>query len=1051
MYAAVRIEGAIFSPDVLDRLEDQPGQHPADFGLPDACRLKDEIARAWAEAQALWRLFQRKLAALPLDNPATRETRQLWVLPLLGLLGWRLEFQARHTELNGKLYPISHRVANRGGMVVHVLGWRDPAGLDRKAEPRAGAPRLSAHAMVQEVLNLGEEFYGLVSNGRVLRLLRDSSRLVRLSCLEFDLERIFGDGLFADFALLWRLLHASRLPARREQAAQCWLERYHQDSLDAGSRIRAGLSKAVEQALKGLANGFIRHPANGALRERLQCGALGADGLHQQLLRLIYRLLFLMVIEERGLVFPPGVEARRREVFERFYSLQRLRRLSERPHLADHRHADLWPALCSTFGLFEVGGPGAKLGLAPLAGELFGRDAIADLAGCALSNDALLEALRALNLYAHPDSGQLCRVNYGALNVEELGSVYEGLLEYAPVLLWQGAQPLFDFKRGDDRANTGSHYTPDELVQPLLQHSLDHLVAERLRLPDRAAREAALLDLRVADVACGSGHILLAAARRIATALAVQRTGEEQPAPSAYRAAIRDVIRQCIYGVDLNPLAVELCKVALWLEAHVPGEPLSFLDHHVKCGNAIVGAVRREDVARRGVPDEAFKTLPGDDKETAAALRQRNKAERAGQGSLDFDPEVERCLEAILGDWRSLDLMPDHTPEQVEAKAARFIALSQAPEARLMKQLASLPIAQFYLPKRAGQPDLHVTEEAFRHYWQGARRPEGPAVEAALAVAERKRFFHWFLEFPEVMARGGFDCVVGNPPYMGGQELSGAYGHPFCNYVRWEYAPAGLSDLVVYFVRRIFGLLRHGGFMAFLTTNSIKDGDVRKDGLEQVVRRGGCISFAMRGVRWPGRANLVVSVLAICNGGVAISKVLDGEIVCQISAFLEEAEREDQPSDLSSNAEKLFQGIIFLGDGFVLSEEEAQVLVDANKKNSEVIFPLMNGHELNNEPLQQPRRKIINFSDWSAGAAARYEEPFRRIDRLVRSVRAKNNRAVYREKWWLFGELRPKLMSKLSGLDHCFIAAANTKYLSFSRVRTGTVFTHTIFVFATDR
>src|ERR1019366_3965501 len=156
------------------------------------------------------------------------------------------------------------------------------------------------------------------------------------------------------------------------------------------------------------------------------------------------------------------------------------------------------------------------------------------------------------------------------------------------------------FEQGDERAATGSHYTPDDLVQPLIKHSLDYLIAERLKAPDP---ETELLDLRVADIACGSGHILLAAARRIATELAVVRTGEEQPSPAAFRAAVRDVIRTCIYGVDFNPLAVELCKVALWLEAHNPGQPLNFLDHHIKCGNAIVGYVRREEVDK-GVPDE---------------------------------------------------------------------------------------------------------------------------------------------------------------------------------------------------------------------------------------------------------------------------------------------------------------------------------------------------------------------------------------------------------------------------------------------------------------
>lgn len=1048
MFPSLRIEGALLAAELLERIEALPGQRPADFGLDAAAQVKDEIAQAWVRAQVLWRRFRRVLDALPPQYPATRETRQRWVLPLLGLLGYRLQGLAQAEVLEGRPYPLSHRAPDRAGTVVHVLGWHDPAGLDRRPPPRPGAPRLSAHALLQEYLGRSEGLYGLLSNGRVLRLLRDSPRLVRPSCLEFDLERLFGEGLFADFALLWRLLHASRLPVRRELAPSCWLERYHQDSLAAGSRIRAGLSRAVEQALKGLANGFLQHPANGALRERLRDGALDTEALHQQLLRLIYRLLFLMVIEERGLVFPPGLDARRRGIYTRCYGLQRLRRLSEQRHLADSRHADLWPALLSTFALFEAGASGPKLGLAPLAGELFSPTAIADLAACALGNDALLPALRALSLYPQPGSGQLVRVNYGALNVEELGSIYEGLLEYAPVILWQGARPVFDFRRGEGRAHTGAHYTPDELVQPLLQHSLEHLVAQALKAPDPAA---ALLALRVADVACGSGHILLAAARRIAVALARVRSGEDQPSPAAFREAVREVIRRCIYGVDLNPLAVALCKLALWLEAHVPGEPLGFLDHHIKCGNAIVGSVRRENLARRGVPDEAFRCLPGDDREVAAALRRRNRAARRGQAGLDFDPPVLSALDVAVHDWQALDAMPERNPQEVAARQARCIALSQSPAAQWMRRLAALPIAQFYLPKRAGQEALFVTEDFFRACCRGTSALQGPAVEAAEALAARKRFFHWFLEFPEVMARGGFDCVLGNPPYLGGQALSGTYGQSFCSYMRWEYAPVGMSDLVVYFVRRMFDLLRPGGFMAFLSTNSIKDGDVREGGLEQILRLGGCINFAERGIEWLGRANMVVAAVAVSRGEALVSKVLDGKAVLQINDFLEEGEKQGLPGRILSNVGKMFQGCIFLGDGFVLTNDDAEALITANGKNGQVIFPLINGQELNNEPMQQPVRKIINFFDWPAEVAARYIEPFCRVERLVRPVRTSSNRAVYREKWWLYAEPRPGLSSKLKRLKECFVVAANTKYLNFSRVQAGIVFTHTTFVFPSDR
>ena len=247
-----------------------------------------------------------------------------------------------------------------------------------------------------------------------------------------------------------------------------------------------------------------------------------------------------MVIEERDLVFPPDAPKPQRDIHHKFYSVSRLRRLSEKRYLADPRRHDLWLALQACFRLFEADGPGARLGIAPLAGDLFSPEAMGPLAGCTLGNDVLLGCLRALGLYRHPDSGQLIRVNYAALNVEEFGSVYEGLLEYQPEFTGEDRELRFEFRRGDQRASTGSHYTPDDLVQPLIRHSLDHLIAERLQADDS---DAALLGLRVADIACGSGHILLAAARRIATELAVVRTGEEQPSPPAYRAALRDAIR----------------------------------------------------------------------------------------------------------------------------------------------------------------------------------------------------------------------------------------------------------------------------------------------------------------------------------------------------------------------------------------------------------------------------------------------------------------------------------------------------------------------------
>ena len=1041
-YPSIRIEGAILSPDILDRIEDAAGQRPADFGLATGGKVKDEIARAWADAQDYWRIFQRKLDAMKPDAAAATETRNLWMVPLLGLLGYQVEYQARGVELNGKTYAISHRAVNRGQTPIHVIGYREPSGLDRK--PEKAALRMSAHAMAQEYLNLHDEVYGVVTNGRLLRLLRDTSRLVKLTYLEFDLDRIFSDGLFADFALLFRVLHASRLPVTKEAAAESFIERYHQDSLDAGARIRDGLSRAVEQAILNFANGFLAHPDNAELRDAIAAGRLTPAEFYQHLLRLIYRLLFLLVIEERDLVFAPRAGAAKREIYRRYYSLQRLRRLAEKRHLADRRQHDLWLSLLATFRLFEDGRGGELLDIAPLAGDLFSPNAIGFFPRCTLGNDVLLGCLRALGLYQHPDSRQLIRVNYGALNVEEFGSVYEGLLEYEPEFLAHGSRIEFAFVQGNQRAATGSHYTPDDLVQPLLKHSLDYLIADKLKAADP---EQALLSLRVADIACGSGHILLAAARRIATELAVVRTGEEQPSPAAFRAAIRDVIRECIYGVDLNPLAVELCKVALWLEAHVPGEPLNFLDHHVKCGNAIVGYVRPEDV-ERGVPDEAFATLPGDDKAIAAQFRKRNKAERKPD-KLDFLAQSQRQLDAVLRRWRELSALPERTPAEIEAKKQRYLQFTESAEAEHLNLIAALPIAQFYQPKTSRTHLL--TEEDFRDCWTGRRHPQGQAVAEAWGWARQKNFFHWFLEFPEIVRRGGFDCILGNPPYLGGQDLSGTYSHSFCGYVKWEYVPTGLSDLVVYFVRRIYGLLQPGGFTAFITTNSIKDGDIRKDGLEQVLAQGGAINFAVRGIKWPGRANLVVSLVALHKGEWQGKRMLDGKDVSAISAHFEDTLDAGEPGLLAENADKVYQGSIFLGDGFLLSHQEASSLIDIDLRNQEVIFKAINGQEINSNPDQTPGRSIINFFDWSLEHAQDYEHPFRIVEEKVKPFRATQNRQRNRDIWWIYAEHRPGLNRRLRILEQCFVAARTTKHLNFSAMPTSYVFTDALYIFTTDR
>ena len=395
-YPSIRIEGAILSSDIFERIEEAPGQRPVDFNLDSDAKVKDEIARAWADAQDYWRIFQRKLDTLKADSPATTETRQQWMMPLLGLLGYQLEYQPKGTELNGKNYNISHRASNRAQIPVQIVGYREPSALDRKPvilkKPapgfignrlqfalwrealnlgESGTLRMSAHGLVQEYLNLSEQLYGLATNGRVLRLLRNSSRLIKLSYLEFDLDRIFTDGLFSDFAILFRLLHASRLPVTNSTAAESLIERYHQDTIEQGTRIRAGLRTAVTEALEILGTGFIAHPENKALRGQIDAGTLEHTVFFGFLLRLIYRLLFLNVVEDRGLIFTKETPVAKLRTYFDYYSVQRLRRLARTRGLKTERHCDAWLSLLSTFELFEHPEQGARLGTTAFGGQLF--------------------------------------------------------------------------------------------------------------------------------------------------------------------------------------------------------------------------------------------------------------------------------------------------------------------------------------------------------------------------------------------------------------------------------------------------------------------------------------------------------------------------------------------------------------------------------------------------------------------------------------------------------------------------------------------------------
>ncbi|MEP3436030.1 MAG: N-6 DNA methylase, partial [Hoeflea sp.] len=399
---------------------------------------------------------------------------------------------------------------------------------------------------------------------------------------------------------------------------------------------------------------------------------------------------------------------------------------------------------------------------------LFAEGRLPHLETARLRNRAIMEALYRLSWLA--DKTGMVPVNWRAMETEELGSVYESLLELQPQLGDDGKTLVFaseaSEQKGNQRKTTGSYYTPDSLVQALLDTALDPVLDKTEAEADDPAK--ALLKLSVIDPACGSGHFLLAAARRIATRLARIRA-EGTPALADFRHALRDVARCCIHGVDRNPMAVELTKVALWIETVDPGLPLGFFDAQIRCGDALLGVFDLK-VLEEGIPDAAYKPLTGDDKDIASIYRKINAAAKSGQGGFDFGTGLNKLPETkpFAVDFSGFRELPEDTLDEIGAKAARFKELRKKQDFVRAKAACDLFIAAFLLPKTGHAPTgpsertVPTTEEIWMALNQGKIRN---AMVDAPKVAREARAFHWPLEFPDIMQRGGFNIVLGNPPW----------------------------------------------------------------------------------------------------------------------------------------------------------------------------------------------------------------------------------------------------------------------------------------------
>ncbi|WP_055483793.1 Eco57I restriction-modification methylase domain-containing protein [Sphaerimonospora mesophila] len=666
-----------------------------------------------------------------------------------------------------------------------------------------------------------------------------------------------------------------------------------------------------------------------------------------------------------------------------------------------------------------------------------------------------------------------------------------------------------------DRRATGTHYTPRRLAEEVVEHTLAPLCfspgpAEGAE-PGvwRAKRWDELLKLKVLDPAMGSGAFLVSACRYIADRIVddwerngvpgeiLDAVGPDYDRDGLLLEARRRVAASCIYGVDRDEQAVELAKLSLWLVTLAKDKPFSFLDHALRCGDSLIGVVDDRqlqafhlDPTAGDFQNSRLSNTLGETVETilAEAERLRVLIEQEPVRDAAHGRELEAKLTTVEALTERLRFAADavvaaalaaadakkqnrrpHWEEQENADEygrllfdlaedvekvllplARAIALAGDPsEESYGTRLAEL-VAD---PWSVEDGELHRAAIEAEEAEKRIRGLVEPMLTGGGRRPEPIRPLHWPLEFPEVMRHGGFSAVVGNPPFIGGQRLTGSIGEDVREFLVTYVAEGrrGSADLCAYFLLRNLEVAPVGR-VGIIATNTISQGDTREVGLDQAYERGWRVYRTVKSQPWPGTASLEVSLVWAGHPGDREPRVRDGQEVPSVTSSLDpEGRMEGQPYRLTANAGQSFIGSYVLGLGFIMAPEEAAVLIEADPRNKEVLFPYLNGEDLNSRPDCSGRRWVINFRDWPIERAKEYVEPFAIVDREVKPFREKNNRKVYRDYWWQYGEKRPAMQEAIAGLERVLVITLVSRLVMPAFVSAQQVIAHKIAVFATDR
>lgn len=612
------------------------------------------------------------------------------------------------------------------------------------------------------------------------------------------------------------------------------------------------------------------------------------------------------------------------------------------------------------------------------------------------------------------------------------------------------------------RRNAGAHYTPRALAEEVVHHALEPLVYRPgpHQTDDQASwrlvSSTDILGLRVADIACGSGAFLVAAARYLARKLveAWHAEGSVTMPPHELEVdALRKVVAQCLYGADINGMAVEMCKLSLWLVSLDRDLPFSFVDDKVMHGNSLLGLTDVRQLRELHIAPQ----------ETAADALFYVSGGQAVQ-ALDISPVMRRVIERR----RALaSVVDDRDPARTATTKRRLLGEIETDSARLAAVADAIIAAG--LPF-GGAPGKKL-DQAYDNLRAavGAAFPESGEgdpthLDALLTGLEpsvetdyvRWQPLHWALAVPDVMERGGFDAIVGNPPFLGGQKLTGAMGTDVRDWFVNVLAGGkrGSADLVGYFLLRAHSLLTPRGTLGLIATNTVAQGDTREVGLDRLAEQGFTITRAIQSRSWPAAsANLEYAAVWGTRGAVAddVTRISDEAPTRRISTLLEPAGRvEGHPVRLRENRGIAFQGCIVLGKGFILKPEEAAAWTEADSRNAGVLFPYLNGEDLNSRPDASASRWVIDFYGYCEQCASRLQMPFERVQETVKPERSRNNRAARRENWWLFAENSRGLRRAVAGLDEVLVIALVSKTVMPVRVPTGQVFSHALGVLVLD-